>query len=282
MIVPYQPSRQVVFVHGLNGDKVATWTNPDVHNTFWPDWLTEDTPETAVWSLGYPASPSRWQSDGSAMALPDRAANVLPTLVSEIGPTSGDIVFVGYSLGGLLTQSVLRLAEARGPHDANVAAFLRRVRGIVLLGTPNTGSGHASFANFFSWLFRPRETIKDLRRDNAYIRDLNTWFRGFFQKNNLAAIVIREHKPVRCLGVIVKPSSADPGLPASVSVIPVNENHVSLSHPMTRESEVYRHIMDFLRSPLDGRHADTLIANGLKDVKSHGKSSCRSEQSRTR
>lgn len=31
---------------------VAQWTNPDVHDTFWPDWLTEDIPETAVWSLG--------------------------------------------------------------------------------------------------------------------------------------------------------------------------------------------------------------------------------------
>jgi len=148
-----------------------------------------------------------------------------------------------------------------------MAALLRRVRGFVLLGTPTAGSSHANALGAISWLSRPRQTIRDLTRDNPQLRDLNTWFRGFVPKNKIRAMVIREHKPVGKLGVIVSPSSADPGLPVSTPVIPVDEDHVSLSHPASRESEVYRLIADFLRAPFDDPHPDTLIADGLDGVK---------------
>ncbi|WP_074066470.1 hypothetical protein [Rhizobium gallicum] len=201
------------------------------------------------------------------MALPDRAANILPLLLSAIGPTTGNVLFVGYSLGGLVVQSVLRRAETLAPQDAQMAAFLRRVRGFVLLGTPNAGSAHASAAGWLSWLFRPRETIDDLRHDNPYLRDLNTWFRGFVPTNNVKGLIIREHKPVPKLGVIVAPHSADAGLSLSIPVIPVDEDHVSLSHPVSRQSEVYRHLLDFLRAPFDAPHPDTLLVDGLNDLK---------------
>jgi PIN domain associated with the TPR-GreAB-C-PIN system len=203
------------------------------------------------------------------MALPDRAANVLPTLVSALADTEGDIIFVGYSMGGLVTQAVLRRAEASAPHDERIASVLRRVRGLVLLGTPNTGSAHATIgASFFgSILVRPRETIRDLTRDQPYLRDLNHWFRSYVQKNKVNVLVIREQKPVGRIGTIVSPSSADPGLGSDVKVIPVDEDHISLSHPTSRNSEVYLHVSEFLRSPLNGPHPDTLFADELENVR---------------
>lgn len=201
------------------------------------------------------------------MALPDRASNILPVLLSEFDGTTGDIVFVGYSMGGLVTQSVLRLAETKAPHDEKAAAFLRRVRAFVLLGTPTAGSAHATRIGWISRFFRPRETIDDLKHENPYLRDLNTWFRGFVTKNNIKGLVIREHKPVPYLGVIVSPSSADPGLPISTPIIPVDEDHISLSHPSSRDSDVYKHIAAFLRDPLHPPHPDSLIVDTIGGLK---------------
>lgn len=266
-----EPRRQVVFVHGLRGDKESTWTVTNgwkfwQQGVFWPDWLADDIPGTVVWSLGYGASATRWNPNGAAMALADRAANVLPTLVSELSGTEGDIILVGYSLGGLVINATLRHAEAVAPHDADTANFLRRVRGIVQLGTPNSGAGLATLGKRFSRIVKPRETLNDLPRDGAYLRDLNSWFRAYVSTNNVAALVITERQPAGVLGVVVKPSSADPGLPPNVKVVPVDEDHFSLAQPKSRESEVYRLIADFVRSPLSGLHPDTLHAESMQGV----------------
>ena len=55
------------------------------------------------------------------MALPDRAANVLPTLLEEPGLQGNPIIFVAHSLGGLVIEETLRLAEHKAPHDSTVA-----------------------------------------------------------------------------------------------------------------------------------------------------------------
>lgn len=47
----------VVFIHGLNGDLLKTWT--DDGDCFWPNWLLEDFPEADIWAVGYDASPTK-------------------------------------------------------------------------------------------------------------------------------------------------------------------------------------------------------------------------------
>lgn len=271
--IPTEPLKQVVFVHGLRGDKDSTWTLPKgwkvwQQDVFWPEWLAEDIPGTAVWSLGYGASATYWKSNGAAMALPDRAANALPTLVSALSDTEGDIILVGYSLGGLVVNATLRRAETLAPHDAKIANFFRRVRGIVQLGTPNAGAGLATLGTnpIASLVVRPRETLDDLPRDGAYLRDLNGWFRAYVPSNEVSALVITERQPQGLAGLIVQPSSADPGLPPSAQVVPVDESHSSLAQPKSRESDVYRLIVNFVSSPLAGPHPDTLHAQGMQEV----------------
>ena len=46
----------VVFVHGLSGDGRGTWQAQDPPDT-WMDWLADDHPEWAVWTLDYTDEP---------------------------------------------------------------------------------------------------------------------------------------------------------------------------------------------------------------------------------
>ncbi len=71
----------IIFIHGLGGDKLSTWQLAKSPESYWPAWLTEDMPQLSVSSFGYDASPSSWL--GSAMPLGDRATNLLALLEAE-------------------------------------------------------------------------------------------------------------------------------------------------------------------------------------------------------
>ena len=74
------PLLDVIFVHGLGGDGNATWA-PEGLTESWLDWLAQDIPSIAILSLSYPAGATKWTIDGEGMALPDRAANLIPTML---------------------------------------------------------------------------------------------------------------------------------------------------------------------------------------------------------
>jgi pimeloyl-ACP methyl ester carboxylesterase len=144
----------VIFLHGLGGDPRATWRNGPDDQSFWPRWLTEDIPGLAVYSIGYEASVSRWH--GTAMHLPDRAANVLARILAEPELQSGELILIGHSLGGLVIKQLLQNAESEGRHNAEAAKFLERVDNVAFLATPHTGSDLAAFGNRIRIFARPR------------------------------------------------------------------------------------------------------------------------------
>ncbi|HEV2515421.1 MAG TPA: alpha/beta fold hydrolase [Devosia sp.] len=100
----------VVFIHGLEGDLEGTWTSGEGSDAeFWPYWLEEELPNVAVWSVGYPASRSRWLG-GIAMAPEDRAEHILQRLLSEPELANGTVILVGHSMGGVIIKEMLRLS----------------------------------------------------------------------------------------------------------------------------------------------------------------------------
>lgn len=256
---------QVVFLHGLTGHYECTWKSLTKPPEFWPDWLADDVPGIAVWSVGYPAAASWWQR-GSAMSLSDRAANLLPALANETKLTSGNIVLVGHSLGGLVIKEMMRQADSESPHKDRVASFLRRVRQVVFMGTPHLGSDQAKLVNALRLITRPRETLAGLSRNDTNLRALNNWFRNYCAANGVSALVFEERLPLRGLGTIVKPDSGDPGLGPATTVIPLDENHVSMVKLKSKNDDVYRHLVDFIKRGPSGQHADTLLDQRLEHV----------------
>jgi hypothetical protein len=174
---------------------------------------------------------------------------------------NGEVSFVAYSYGGLITKEILRTAQRNAPQDSLTAGFLRRIRRICFLGTPHQGADLANRTRWLSIIIRPSPSTNDLVRNNPNLRGLNSWYRHFASDNGIQSLSLVETRSSGLLGQIVKPDSADPGLLSDP--IPVDSDHYSIRSPQDRHSEVYIYIRDFLKRPIASGHRDSLIADSI-------------------
>jgi hypothetical protein len=195
------------------------------------------------------------------MSIVDRASNVLARLLAEPSLQNGELSFVAYSYGGLITKEILRTAQRNAPQDSLTAGFLRRIRRICFLGTPHQGADLASRTKWLSIIIRPSPSTNDLVRNNPNLRGLNNWYRHFAADNGIQSLSLVETRSSGLLGQIVKPDSADPGLLSDP--IPVDSDHDSIRSPRDQHSEVYIYIRDFLKRPVANAHRDSLIADSI-------------------
>ncbi|MCR9115746.1 MAG: hypothetical protein NXI22_02215 [bacterium] len=212
-------SADIVFVHGLDGDKRDTWQDGEYNDSFWPLLLSNDLPTCGVWSFGYDARSSEW-IHGSTMPIVDRANNFAAFLRSE-GLGKKPIFFVTHSLGGLIVKQVLRSLYDKDRRDPIVA----QTRRVFFFATPHAGS---KVPNIVSWLsfYRPTIIMKELESAAAPLRDLNKWYQNNAEDLGIATTVFFETKKTGGF-LIVDEASADPGIPAA-EVVPVDDDHINI------------------------------------------------------
>jgi pimeloyl-ACP methyl ester carboxylesterase len=202
--------------------------------------LAEDCPDWRVWLADAPTALSPWF--GSSLACTDAANNLLMRLrIARLGQRP--VAWIGHSLGGLLIKALLL--------EAQTQPLSRKTRGVIFMGTPHWGSAWATRGLWLAhcsrwWLrwLRSAPLLHELRAESPGLRDLHTRYR------RLAAARRWRHRsfseqPLRWLGSIVPPSSADVGL-ADNDSIPVAADHLTLCKPASRMSIVYRGTVDFL------------------------------------
>lgn len=247
--------RHVVFVHGLRRSGHKVWMSSGLPPELWPLWLSNDIEKLGIWSVEYESAPTRWR--GNSMARSDRANNVLALLLSEERLKQGDISFVVHSFGGLVFEHLLRLANERASSDLCVANFVKRISRVTFLGTPHHGADLASLGGKLRLIARPSLAATGLERNDPDLRDLNQFYRNYAAQSGIETQSLIETRPIRWLGMVVKPDSADVGLPSAP--IPVDADHFGIASPESRESEIYIHVCNHLRG-LDRRRR-TLISD---------------------
>jgi pimeloyl-ACP methyl ester carboxylesterase len=240
---------RIVFIHGLDGDIRTSWmSDPKDDVTLWPKWLGKDV-MCPVWLLGYGAAASRWKAD--AMALPKLATSVLESLATEPELTTGPLVLVGHSLGGLVIKTALELGMGRDVDRHK--QLVKNIKGIVFVGTPHFGSRLASIASSLR-LFRANPQIRDLALDDARLEVLNQLFVKLQMEMGIKVRVYSETRPLRPKGIwrwlpigatVVSPSSAQPHIPGEAGT-PVEADHLSISKPSSRTSGIYPSVKAFL------------------------------------
>ena len=232
----------VIFVHGLGGDPLKTWTSPPPASEVWPKWLAEDIEGLAVFSVSYDAPASN--ANGEAMHLTDLAISVLNHLLVEPRLEQGEVILIGHSLGGLVIKQILRKAESEKYRRAEAASFIERVRKVAFLATPHAGADLAGWRDRLRILFRPSVATNSLDRDDPYLRELNQWYRDWARDHRIDHLILTERKDVHAQGMIVKPDQGDPGL--SSNPIPIDADHITITKPANRNSEIYVYIRDFI------------------------------------
>jgi WD40 repeat protein len=242
----------VVFVHGLGGDAFDSWRHGKDESTSWPRWLGREFPQAGVWSIGYAASPTKWtrflgwcsehrRDAGQGMALPDRALQVLDSMVQR-GLGERPIFFICHSLGGLLVKQILR--KSADDSDGRLGKVFAQTRAVLFLATPHAGAALASLAGAFRTVFHATVTVQDLEAHDAHLRDLFDWYRNHAGRAGIRTTSYFELRKTKGI-TIVNPTSAHPGIGADP--VGLDEDHISIAKPRSKDSQVYRAANQMLR-----------------------------------
>ena len=192
----------------------------------WPIWLESDVENITVWSVEHDSSPTLLR--GNSMPLVDRANNILALVLAEGRLQKGELSFVALSFGGLIFEQLLRNASDRAPYEARVANLFKRIIRITFLGTPHLGADLASLAGQFRMLAWPSSATQGLSRNDSNLRNLNQWYKRFSSGKTIATQTLIETRRT-FFGLVVKPDSADPGLPSTP--IPIDADHFGVASP---------------------------------------------------
>ncbi|KAL8941796.1 MAG: hypothetical protein Q9216_002034 [Gyalolechia sp. 2 TL-2023] len=139
----------LVFVHGLRGDRIRTW---EVDKVFWPrDLLPAELPNARIMSYGYDVDVMNFFSNASQSSIFQHALNLLEDLQRKrktAGEKRRPIIFIGHSLGCLVIKDALcrsheYKSNGRNPRATAIIGF---TYGIAFLGTPHRGGNHTSWA----------------------------------------------------------------------------------------------------------------------------------------
>jgi hypothetical protein len=233
-------SADVIFVHGLGGHHVDTWKAAD--QAYWPEWLDAVLPSATVCSLEYEASPSGWL--GGAMPITDRASNLLALFEAE-GIGKRPLIFVAYSLGGLIVKQLLRHSDSYGAQWKHVS---QQTRAVVFLAVPHQGSDAAKYLQALKHILRPTVAIAELEANAAALRDLNLWYRNNLERLSIANQVFFETNDTRGVRVVDE-ASADPGI-TGVVPIPIDEDHITICKPVSTDALVFKSVSKFVSEHL--------------------------------
>ncbi|PLN86207.1 hypothetical protein BDW42DRAFT_109905 [Aspergillus taichungensis] len=113
---------------------------------------------------------------------------------------SRDLVFIGYSYGGLLVKKAL-IQMSQNPSFADMA---QHVKGVFFLGTPHRGSGFTKWGSLAAGLLRPLGSnpsiLRELDYDSLSLLELHEEFMAITE--NISCIInFYEKRPTRLLNL---------------------------------------------------------------------------------
>ncbi len=239
-----EPIAAAIFLHGLGGHAVNTWTLTSADRDFWPRWLADDFPRLRVYSIGYDSG-----FVGHSQYIHERATGVLNSLLLRPALQDLPFVFVCHSMGGLLAKQIVIFAQSAAAANPSQHELLRNMRGSAFLATPHRGARLAELVNDILPDSLTSKSMQDLKTGTAAIESLHKLYKSWAEQNqDVKHLALYETK--RMAGQkIVDHVSADPSLP---NVIPIAQdfNHSEICKFTSTQDERYLTIVNFLKECL--------------------------------
>lgn len=172
----------IIFIHGFLSNSETCWRSKS--GKYWPDLVRDDTVfnRASIFLAGYHTS-----YDSEDYGIQDCAQEVIRALEREYKSglpspiSSGNILFICHSLGGVVARYVL---------EAHTNKFATKTVGLLLMASPSIGSEYADnfllsgLVNFYrNW------TGKQLRYMNDTLIDLDRRFKILIDEKRISNLV---------------------------------------------------------------------------------------------
>lgn len=222
----------IIFVHGLGGDRQKTWSKRYDLSFFWPRlWLPmeRDINTTRILTFGYNAG-VRGGPAKSIARIVDFAKELLFEMKfgkDEYGEDLNlgrvPIIFIVHSMGGL----VFKKAYILGKDDEEYQAIIQSISGVMFLATPHRGTNLAEVLNRMLSISiqSPKNFINELSKSSPALEDLNEQFRHVAPKLDIVSFyetLATAVGPMKLL--VLEKDSSILGFPKEVSKS-LNANH---------------------------------------------------------
>ncbi|KAI1359009.1 Alpha/Beta hydrolase protein [Xylaria arbuscula] len=263
------PKVDIVFVHGLGGQKQRTWTRDGI---FWPgQLLPTDVPEARILVFGYDANVVRLDPSNITKAeLHANADDLCSKLTAErsnVLEVASRPIFIAHSLGGLVTAQLFNHGE-QSADDLNAKAIVEKIRGLIFLGTPFRGSVPAGPAESVRRILQlaglptKEDTLKELGINSAKTNELTRAFSNLLNKrkrsdDQIHAFFFYETLSTSLKGKYVQVVENDSAqLPGCGDPIPVRADHHNVCKFASKTDDGYKQIVAAIRKCLAPKAQD--------------------------
>jgi hypothetical protein len=222
----------VIFLHGVLGGSVSTWTNPRT-GAFWPKLLADDPDFSKydVYVYGYLSPPFSKASNIQEVAL--RMQQQLKD--QDIFTRYDQIFFITHSAGGLITKRMLDTLNT--PPQVQL---LKKVRCVLYISVPSNGSDLASVA---TWLSNNPQFASMSRNYAAdFLQAVEADWTELLRERDASpppfprTFSAYEKLPTRGVTIVPELYSTQSDSP----VIAFDKNHSDMVKPADRSDEVYQ------------------------------------------
>ncbi|KPM42214.1 hypothetical protein AK830_g4366 [Neonectria ditissima] len=229
----------VIFVHGLSGNRDSTWTGCG-RQTPWPTTLLPSKIKRArILTYGYDAYSIR-SPMASKNRLTDHAANLLTDIAAErqqSGISHRPFIFVAHSLGGLVCKEAILLS--RNNPELHLREVFEYTKGIAFMSTPHRGSWIADWAKIpvsVLGLMKSTNTslLAILSTDDQFLESVQLRFWAMIRElresgRHIEVTCFFEELPMPRFGKIVSKESATLEGYTSISIHADHRNMVKFS-----------------------------------------------------
>ncbi|KAK4225626.1 Alpha/Beta hydrolase protein [Podospora fimiseda] len=276
----YQPKDgkanvDIVFVHGVNGDKVDTWTWKDGNpHMFWPQKLLPDTlPKARILSFGYNAKFAKFFPETNDTPLApeltiDHYTNQLLhalRVVREGEEKERPIIFVAHSMGGLVVANALSGKVAEDVQQT----IVDRTIGILFLGTPFLGSSLARYGEmamvFLGHIINTKSSdLEVLKKNSKKLADLNQAFAIFLKERDRAHDKAPSHL---WNDLFVVPAASATWL--GIKALSIDADHREMCRFKNQHSRGYKDVSGMLKHWIE-YYENNKTAGGVHGLKAQG------------
>ncbi|XP_030557184.1 protein SERAC1 [Drosophila novamexicana] len=241
------------------------WTNQDASEEYtncWPmEWLPDDYPDSRIIGIDYTSAVTEWSANFTKYCpcekgqghIEVRASSLLERIATAGVGNGRPVVWIGHSMGGLLTKLIL--LKCVDSVEQRLQQIAKNTQGIVFLGTPHRGSPIAKWKQHMQMILSPSIEVKEMEENSPKLLEMHRRFMGCLHTclRHVNVLSLAEGSPTMLttfkfpLRIVTEESSRiDFG-----DFFLLKDDHLSLSKPIYRQSFVYQRLLHVISEAID-------------------------------